>query len=469
MSHATVRLEPDVDDLRFILVKTAQLFSENDPSSADVRAYLLQLDTACRCLRDTAAADAFHMNPMLLGMEDKYQQQIAGVRVFVEVELAPHHHARLRSLSPDESLYPELLAIVEREDRLSAPTATEPSPPPSSTRRSDEVTTVEEGLSALQKTLDTPAVQEAVVGYEAHFRETRMQVDKLARYKALHDQIHTLQFSYFEFLENTVNRPSIDDNDLCSLAHYEVQIRQIVDDSRRIAQQGSFVGSEIDWIDELQSACDDLHAGVDAPDHARLRSAVRRMNRILATRPELINRGLIHVARDLPLRCLAQALAGVRGNLPPGEHGGGSHQQVKDSEVALADISRQLSSLVENHDAWQAIDVELRRLDGALEWNPPEFEFSWLDLKHRVERLCGDDTADWARTLRDAAVSVETSMSGPQSPRLKQAFAMFRRHVARRFWEVDFTLKALCEELRQLDVPLAQLLSTIAWRNRVVT
>jgi hypothetical protein len=453
MGPAAVHPEQDVDNLRFILVKTAQLLPETDPSSADVRTHLLRLDTACRCLRDTVAADVLHMNPMLLGMEDTYQQQIASVRVFVDVELAPRHHAQLRQLEPDASLYPDLLAIVELEDRLSAP----------------RLATVEQGLSALRTGLDTPAVHDAVVGYEAHFRETRMRVDKLASYKALHDQIHTLQFSYFEFLENTINRPSIDDNDLCSLAQYEIQIRQIVDDSRRIALRGSFVGSEIDWIDELQGACDDLHVGVESLDHARLRSAVRRMNRILATRPELINRGLIHVARDLPLEHLAQALAGVRGNLPRDDSGGANGQQVKEGEEALADIARQLTSLVEDHDAWQAVDVELRRLDGALVWNPPEFEFSWGDLKRRVELLCGGETADWVRTLSNAAAGVETAMANTESPRLRYAFAMFRRHVARRFWEVDFTLKTLCDDLRQLDQPLAQLVSTLAARERAVT
>jgi hypothetical protein len=242
-----------------------------------------------------------------------------------------------------------------------------------------------------------------------------------------------------------------------------------VDDSRRIALRGSFVGSEIDWIDELQGACDDLHVGVESLDHARLRSAVRRMNRILATRPELINRGLIHVARDLPLEHLAQALAGVRGNLPRDDSGGANGQQVKEGEEALADIARQLTSLVEDHDAWQAIDVELRRLDGALDWNPPEFEFSWGDLKRRVELLCGGETADWARTLSNAAAGVETALANAESPRLRYAFAMFRRHVARRFWEVDFTLKTLCDDLRQLDQPLAQLVSTLAARERAVT
>jgi hypothetical protein len=455
MSPAVVHPEQDVDDLRFILVKTAQLLTENDPSSADVRTHLLRLDTACRCLRDTVAADHLHMNPMLLGMEDTYQQQIASVRVFVDVELAPLHHAQLREMAPDASLYPELLAIVEREDRLSAP----------------RLASVEQGLSALRTGLETPAVHDAVAGYEAHFRETRTRLDKLASYKALHDQIHTLQFSFFEFLENTINRPSIDDNDLCSLAQYEIQIRQIVDDSRRIAVRGKFVGSEIDWIDELQGACDDLHVGVESFDHARLRSAVRRMNRILATRPELINRGLIHVARDLPLEHLAQALAGVRGNLPRGdaEAGGANGQQVREGEEALADIARQLTSLVEDHDAWQAIDVELRRLDGAVEWNPPEFEFSWGDLKRRVELLCGGETADWARTLSNAAAGVETALANAESPRLRYAFAMFRRHVARRFWEVDFTLKTLCDDLRQLDQPLAQLVSTLSARERAAT
>src|SRR5262249_25701421 len=111
MTPATDGPEQDVDDLQFILFKTAELMPPGDPGAADVRSNLTRLVAAQRGLRDALASNVLHINPMLLGMEDTYQQQIASVRVFVEVDLAPGHHQQLSELEPGASTYAQLRAI----------------------------------------------------------------------------------------------------------------------------------------------------------------------------------------------------------------------------------------------------------------------------------------------------------------------------------------------------------------------
>jgi hypothetical protein len=302
----------------------------------------------------------------------------------------------------------------------------------------------------------------AVASFAAKLCLVRQGVDKLASYKGLHDQIHTLQFAYFGVVENTVNRPSIDDSDLRSLAHYEVQIRQLADDSYRIARRAAFGGAEIDWIAELQRACDDLRAGANSADAKRLRLAVRHMDRILATRPELINRGLIDAARALPLEPLEAALVELERclSLSGDSRVSARVSDIEASRVALTAVGGQLASLIDEHDAWQAVDVELRRLGGALEWAPTEFAFSWPLLKVGVEQLCDGSDADWSRVLSAAAESIEAATT--QLPQLKQAFAVYRHEAERRFYQVDFTLTAVCDQLECLDKPLARLADVMA-------
>lgn len=473
MSPSVPRFESDAGELEALLVKSATLLRDDEAAQVNadateqlnswsrrIRANLTILGTAVQGLRAAAANDPFRMNPMQLGMEDTYQRQIADVRVFVQLELAPHLHEVLQGLAPDRAVRSELAELLECESRVSVSKSTVAE---AARGRASELAVVEHGLSTLQTTLNRPHVRTAIAQYETHFRETREEVDKLASYKALHDQIHTLQFSFF-VLEDAVNRSTVDDDALGNLAQFEIQIRQVVDDSRRIADGATFTGLEIDWIDELNHACDDLREGSESCDLNRLRSAVRRVNRILATRPELINRGLIDVARGLPLNGLEQALAGVQASLARDEPMSNQAQDIAASRAALAEISRHLRSLVDEHDAWQATVIELRRLDGALGWDPTEFEFFWPDLKRRVERLYAADTALWVCRLSASAQAVEIA-AGSGLPKLKQAFAVYRRHAEKRFWDVDCTLKVLCEQLQHLDKPLCLVLTTMGWRD----
>jgi hypothetical protein len=94
-----------------------------------------------------------------------------------------------------------------------------------------------------------------------------------------------------------------------------------------------------------------------------------------------------------------------------------------------------------------------------------EFEFSGPDLRQRVELLCGDSSADWVRTLRAVGQPIDAAAITAQLPRLKQAFAMYRRHAGRRFYEVDLALKSLCDQLRKLDEPLGMLLASMSWET----
>ena len=69
------------------------------------------------------------------------------------------------------------------------------------------------------------------------------------------------------------------------------------------------------------------------------------------------------------------------------------------------------------------------------------------------------------RTLRAVAEAINAAATSAQVPRLKQAFAMYRRHAGRRFYEVDLTLKSLCDHLRKLDEPLGMLLASMSWET----
>ena len=66
-------------------------------------------------------------------------------------------------------------------------------------------------------------------------------------------------------------------------------------------------------------------------------------------------------------------------------------QQVKRFEhgvTALGDLGDNLTRLVEDHDRWQAIDLELRRIEAVMGHDLGEIKLSWPELRAKVDPLC---------------------------------------------------------------------------------
>jgi hypothetical protein len=114
-----------------------------------------------------------------------------------------------------------------------------------------------------------------------------------------------------------------------------------------------------------------------------------------------------------------------------------------------------LSSLIDDHDNWQALDVELRRIEGSIERDMMEFEMSWPDIKLKAGPLYMDVPEEWANALKKESDVLDDECKAKNPLKVRRGFRSYQRRVTDRFYRVDVQLKTLCSDMRQIGIPLA--------------
>jgi hypothetical protein len=362
------------------------------------------------------------------------------------------------------------------------PTPPAPVPiPPVAPSENGYAQSVGEGLSALSTLIQVaPGVQEAAVRFRADFQVACEQIDLLGDYKDIHDQLHSLQFHCYNCIVQETRRSTDDDLAWDTLVDYELTFQEIVGRLQSFGDQSAATmsasqpvvvygvsraalpTSETAWIADLSAAHGELHTAIENADARQLKRAIRVINRVLTVQPSQINARLNSTARTLRLPSLVQALGSIRDLLSLPHLDPEKVRQFEVGVAALSNLNKTLVALVTSHDQWQAIDLELRRLETTIDQDPTELELSWPDLKEMVDPLCADATAPWAAALLADGVKLETAITAADSSKIKQSFRRYRRQASDRFYRVDVELKRTCDELRKIVEPLASVLRMIA-------
>jgi hypothetical protein len=341
------------------------------------------------------------------------------------------------------------------------------------------------GLSALRTLIQVvPGVQAAAVRFRADFQVACEQIELLGDYKDIHDQLHSLQFHCYNCIVQETKRSTDDDMAWDTLVDYELTFKDIVSRLQDISVQSSpaavvieqieqigraraapaqveratLPAQETAWIQDLSQAYQDLHSAIENADVRSLKRAIRLINRVLMIQPSQVNTRLNATARTLRLPALVEALGNIRDMLSLPSLDSEKVQQFENGVAALADLNISLIALVSSHDQWQAIDLELRRVEATLDQDPGELELSWPDLKEMVDPLCVDGAATWAAGLLSDGAKLESAIGAGESNKTKQFFRRYRRQVSDRFYRVDVDLKRTCDDLRKIVEPLASVL-----------
>ena len=318
------------------------------------------------------------------------------------------------------------------------------------------------GLSVLPELIKGSADVHAVVaGFQADFRVAHEQVNRLGDYKDLHDQLHRLQVHCFIHVAMAAPRFPDDDTAIDGLMVHALTIEDIVEALNEVALRPSIPGQELAWIEDVRLAKSDLRTAVDELDANCLKKAIWRMNRLLATQPARINALLNHSAHALNLPQLLKALTRVSETLTSLSLDSRKVGTFQSGLSAMEELNALLQALVGDHDRWQALDVELRRIENSIENNLLELEMSWPDIKKSCEPLCEGKTEDWATALRKESQALDELLKANNPARVKRGFRSYQRRVTDRFYRVDVRLKTLCGEMRQIGSPLAAVLEVI--------
>ncbi|MBI3244488.1 MAG: hypothetical protein HYZ49_19585 [Chloroflexi bacterium] len=321
---------------------------------------------------------------------------------------------------------------------------------------------VGEGLAALHELMERSSdVRNAVIAFGTDFTAARDQVDMLGDYKDLHDLLHRLQFHCYSGITQAAARFPDDEMALDNLTDYLLTLEGIVAELRQVAERPSAPKQDVQWIEEVALARADLSTAIEKLDAKQLKQVTWRLNRLLSVQPSRINTLLNQAARAMRLPALVQTLSQVSENLASLDLDAEKVGQFKTGVEALSNLDHALIALVDEHDHWQDIDVELRRLEAAIEQDLEELEMSWPDLKTKATPLYDGLTDEWAVAIKKEGDGLDETLAANNPVKVKRTFRSYRRRAGDRFYRVDVDLKTLCGELRKIGAPLASVLGMI--------
>lgn len=319
------------------------------------------------------------------------------------------------------------------------------------------------GLMALRELMQrSPDVHKAVNAFRNDFRVAHEQVDLLGDYKDLHDQLHKLQFHCYNGIAQAAARFPDDDLTIDSVTDHALTLEEIIEELKQIATRPSLPKQELVWINDLGQAKADLRNAVDALDRASLKKVIWRLNRLLTTQPARINSLLNFSAHALHLSELLEALVSVCDTLTSLDLDANKVAAFQSGLDALSALNHILSSLVDDHDHWQGVDVELRRIEATLDRDLMELEMWWPTVRLMADPLYVNIPEEWATALKRESDGLEQSMTGNNPLKVRRYFRSYQRRVTDRFYRVDIRLKALCGDLRQIGTPLSAVLEMIS-------
>lgn len=310
-------------------------------------------------------------------------------------------------------------------------------------------------LSILGELMRRPDFRAKLTALQTDFEAASQQIEYLTNYKDLHDLLHNLQFLCFSGLVQEAARFPADPLAQEILLDHELTLAGLIDSLVEVAGRPEMPASELGWIAELAEAHSQLRQAIDTLEAEPLRRAIWLMKRVLDLQPTRINERLNATARALRLETIEQAMRSIRRDLRRLKLPSKQVRGFESGVTALGDLGEHLARLVEDHDRWQAVDLELRRIEATMMHDVGEISASWPELRERVAPLCQQSGAAWVERLRRDGRDLDLALAGANPAQIRRTFLRYRRRAGNRFYQVDADLKSLCHELRYVGQPLA--------------
>lgn len=317
---------------------------------------------------------------------------------------------------------------------------------------------VSKSLVSLLRLLARPDMRAAVVAFQTDFQAASSQIDQMNDFKMAHDLFQELENRYF-LIQNDERRLPADDLAWDSIAINEPELQGKISDLRVVTQRPTFATDEARWMAQLDKVSDSIRVGVEQFDLDELKRGTSLLYRVLNRTPSRINAQLVSTATALRLDALEQAMQTINTNLSASDLGRDSMvEEIANGVAALGGLDDRLTVLVKEHNAWQEIDDELRRVEGTLNQSIDELDDAWFDLEPMARDLAADQTAEWATELNDVVDKLDEALRDKVVVTVRRLFRRFQSQVRRRFRQVDLELLTLCQDLQRVGESLDLLL-----------
>ena len=345
---------------------------------------------------------------------------------------------------------------------MAAKVAAIPPPPPTPINTGDVISGARaEELSNQKVGLAVKVLRGSMPGVSR--RTTNLTVSK-----RLHDTLHYIQLHILP-LWGTAMGAATSDPAIASMI-IGAQLRQLSDRSNALAAEFSFLppAEELRTMaqattDRLVKDCDTAEAALAAKDTEALRTAMARVRDtvktdmpIYAARMESYREGLDLSEVGIELTVMAEHAADPALKDNAGRLAG-----------TLAAIAQDLNAIGPRHSQWQLLDVRLATIEGLfgfLSLGPAiysTFNFEWDAVNAAITSLSADlppERFDRVKTLRDQFLAAfPVPVSAAPAAAATAPFESFVSELRAVFYEVDWRLREICNQLREVTSQLAQL------------
>ncbi len=317
-------------------------------------------------------------------------------------------------------------------------------------------------FSAIVRMLSRADVRTAVVTFQTDFQAASQQIEQMNDYKQIHDLFQILETQY-DLINRDQKRLPDDDMAWEDIAIAEPELQSKINDMVTLSKSQTFAEGDVRWANQLETVKERLHTAVEGDDLEALDGGVRLLYRVLNRHPTRINAQLVAVASALRLDNLEKAITTISSSLIEADVTMDSMvEEVKGGKSALAGLDERLKELVREHNAWQTVDDEIRRVKAAVSQNNfDELEDAWYDLEPMTQELVkAKSEAEWAVNLSKVMADLEPAIEQQLNSKVRRLFMRYHTYVGHRFREVDLELLSLCTELQrvgeQIDLLLRQ-------------
>lgn len=352
----------------------------------------------------------------------------------------------------------EITVAEEDEDPIAADVAIPPTPPASTSKDHSNTLLVSKSFVLLLRLLARPDMHTAVVSFQTDFQAASEQIDLMNDFKLVHDLFQELENRYF-LIQNDERRLPEDDMAWDSIAINEPELQGKISDLRIVTQRPTFAHEEVRWVTQLEKVSESIRTGVEEFDLDELKRGTSLLYRVLNRTPSRINAQLVATATALRLDALEQAMQTISTNLANSDLSLDSVvEEIHNGVAALNGLDERLKLLVREHNAWQEVDDELRRVEATLNQSIAELDDAWLDLEPMIRHLTANQTQVWANELSDVVDKLDQALQDKVIVTVRRLFRRFQSQIRRRFRQVDLELLTLCQDLQRIGESLDLLL-----------
>ncbi|MCY2994343.1 MAG: TIR domain-containing protein [Planctomycetota bacterium] len=320
----------------------------------------------------------------------------------------------------------------------------------------EKVKSVTQGFTALVDLMQLPEVRDVVVRFQTEFQAASEQITLLAAFKDFHDALHTIHTMCHDTLQGEAAKANSDDVNWRMLKPVRDTLRRQVDEMQELVGTSSVFAREVDNVNQLELACQDLESSIENKDFAKLTGTNECVGAILGSELSWINNSLTATARVLRLQPLSDAMKLVDERLAAYSPDQGTVSHLRDGMVSVARLGQKLLVLVDQHDKWQQID-DLMRLLGDKP-SALNMRLKWPKLSKLITEQCATQAEKWMTKLMNRMEVVAGLFAKQDYPALVEPFQDICGDADDRFFRVDQELKKFCGELREVGTPLVNLL-----------